>query len=150
MKPEVFFPNNFAALIDSHCPSTMAKSTRSKVSSDCLEDAIVKLTSLASRHERNLCFNCDEKFHRRHKFVFRVFLLIADDDDGPIEDTLDLGLTPGSPDNHNPTSAQISFHSLLGHLALETLRLLGYIDTHQVVILVYGGSTHNFIQEPLA
>ena len=45
---------------------------------------------------------------------------------------------------------QISFHSLSGHLAPETLHLVGYINSYLVVILVYGSSTHNFIQDALA
>ena len=56
---------------------------------------------------------------------------------------------PNPPDTTNPTQVQIILHSLSGHLALETLRLLGHIANHQLVILVNGGSTHNFIQEPL-
>lgn len=47
------------------------------------------------------------------------------------------------------TQAQITLHSLSGHLAPETLCLLGHVANHQLVILVDGGSTHNFIQEPL-
>lgn len=65
-------------------------------------------------------------------------------------DTLYLGLSPNPPNDHNSTLAQINFHSLSSQLALETLCLLGYIDVHPVVILVDEGSTHNFIQEPLA
>lgn len=56
---------------------------------------------------------------------------------------------PDPPDETDPTQAQISLHSLAGHLAPETLRLLGSIAGHPVVILIDGGSTHNFIQESL-
>lgn len=42
--------------------------------------------------------------------------------------------------------AQISLHTLSGHLALETLRLVGQIAQWEVVILVDGGSTHNFVR----
>ena len=38
---------------------------------------------LVSRRERDLCFNCDEKFHHGHKCSSRVFILIAEDDEGP-------------------------------------------------------------------
>lgn len=37
----------------------------------------------------------------------------------------------------------------MDHLAPETLRLLGHIAEQQVVILVDGGSTQNFVQEHL-
>lgn len=39
--------------------------------------------------------------------------------------------------------------ALSGNLAPETLRLLGLASGHHVVVLVDGGSTHNFIQEEL-
>lgn len=104
---------------------------------------------LALRRERGLCFNCDEQFHRGHKCVSRMFLLIADEEDANLEDPTQLELPPDPLDATNPTQAQITLHSLSGHLALETLCLLGHIATHQLVNLVDGGSTHNFIQEPL-
>ena len=105
---------------------------------------------MASRRDRGLCFNCDENFHCGHICSSRVFLLISDDYEAPFEANVTQEQPPDPPDDPNPTVAQISFHSLLGHIAPETLRLLGYIDAHPMVILVDGGSTHNFIQAPLA
>ena len=109
----------------------------------------LSLEELASRHECDLCFNYDEKFHRDHKCASRVFLIIVDDDDDTKEDSHHIN-PPDPPVAHDLDQAQISYHSLLGHLALETLRLLGSANNHQVVILVDGGSTHNFVQESLA
>lgn len=105
---------------------------------------------LASRREHGLCFNCEEKYHCGHKCSSRVHVLIAEKDDDPQEDTLALGPLPNPPDHPNPTMTQISFHSLAGHLAPETLLLVGYIGSQHMVILIYGGSNHNFIQESLA
>lgn len=68
----------------------------------------------------------------------------------PPEDPLHIDLPPDPPNPPNPDLAQISFHSLLGHLAPETLCLLGSTGKQQVLILVDAGSTHNFIQESLA
>lgn len=36
---------------------------------------------IALRRERGLCFTCDEKYHRGHRYAFRVFLLIEEDED---------------------------------------------------------------------
>lgn len=109
----------------------------------------LSLEELASRRERGLCFNCDKRFHHECKCASRVFLLIADEEEVILEDPVEMDQPPDPPDINNLVSAQISLHSLLGHLAPETLRLLGHVANHQVVILVDGGSTHNFIQEPL-
>lgn len=47
------------------------------------------------------------------------------------------------------TQAQISFYAFSGHLAPETLRLLGRVSQQRVVILIGGESMHNFMQERL-
>lgn len=41
----------------------------------------------------------------------------------------------------------ISLHSLVGNATTETLRVNGTIKNKEIVILVDGGSTHNFIQD---
>lgn len=110
----------------------------------------LSLEKLTLRYERGLCFNCNEKYHCGHKCASKVFLLIADDDEGGLASDPNIDPLPKPPDGCNPTQTQISLYSFSGHLAPETLRLLGCIADHQVVILVDGGSTHNFIQEHLA
>lgn len=118
--------------------------------------AVRRLTQeeIASRRERGLCFNCDERYHRGHCCTSRAFLLISEEEDpnsplihppDPQRDTQTL--TP--PDPLDPYPAQISFNSLAGNVAPETLRFMGTIDDHLVVLLVDGGSTHNFIQHQL-
>ena len=115
-----------------------------------------RLTSeeIASRRERGLCFSCDEKYHRGHRCASRVFLFIAEGDaapDPPHIAPLDPTLEP-DPDPteaHDPHQAQLSLNSMAGHLAPETLRFVASIADVEVVLLVDGGSTHNFIQQQL-
>ena len=116
---------------------------------------------LANRRERGLCFYCDEKYNRSHRCASRFFLLVANED--PEDDLLNPNISPPlspkptRPDNsNNPThsqpdlpQAQISLHALSGHTAPETLRMTGRISTQSVVILIDGGSTHNFVQARL-
>ena len=54
--------------------------------------------------------------------------------------------------NENPSdevSAEISFHAISGTILPETLRLPGKIHNKDVVVLIDGGSTHNFIEQSL-
>ena len=125
-------------------PSSPAPSSRPPPSVKRLSPA-----EIASRRERGLCFTCEEKYHRGHRCASRVFLLVAAEDDNPDPYIEDLDPGPDPPDSPNPTAAQISFNSLASNLAPETLRLLGLASGHHVVVLVDGGSTHNFIQEDL-
>ena len=78
-----------------------------------------------------------------------MFLFITDDDEGFLESDPNIDPLTEPPDASNPTQTQISLHILSSHLAPKTLHLLGRVVDHQVVILVDGGSTHNFIQEQL-
>lgn len=102
---------------------------------------------ITMRREKGLCFNCDKKFTRGHKCSSHIFLLIED----PEEERENLGAIPNidssvpDPPMQDPTQAQISFYALSGHLAPETLRLLGRVSQQNVVILIDGGSTHNFV-----
>lgn len=105
---------------------------------------------LASRRKRGLCFSCDEKFHRGHRYAPRVHLLIVEDDDPPDPDPSKIDGTnsaPVPPDGPDPYPAQIIFNSLLGHVAPETLRLVVTLARHAILLLIDGGSTHNFIQQ---
>lgn len=74
--------------------------------------------------------------------------MIAEEED-PLWSNIDTGdPTPNSdpPDSPNLLQAQISLNSLSGHLGPEALRLMGLISDHRVIVLVDGGSTHNFVQ----
>ena len=105
---------------------------------------------MANRREKGLCFNCDEKFSPGHKCSSKFMVMIVEEDES--SDAMEELLSDHPPDPEHmisDTQAQISFHALSGHLAPETLRLVGRVSTHKVMILIDGGSTHNFIQERL-
>lgn len=100
-------------------------------------------------HDHQPQLSSDDKYHRGHCCASKVFLLIADEENPPVINIEGLDQWPASPDSNDLLQTQISFNSLTSHLALETLRLLGFLSGHQVVILMDGDSTHNFIQEEL-
>lgn len=104
---------------------------------------------LALRRENGLCFKCYEKFSRGHKCASKLFLLIAEDDDSSPQDLLLSIEVCDEGQGNEPFPTQISLHTLSGHMAPETLRLLGHLNGQLVWILINRGSTHNFIQECL-
>lgn len=114
---------------------------------------------MANRRERGLCYNCDERYSPTHRCRAKFFLLVATEDDDPgfsptlpsTPDSQTLSTTTPSPD---PTpldlpTAQLSLHALSGHPIPSTLRVRGSIHNHELVVLVDGGSTHNFIHHRL-
>ena len=108
---------------------------------------------ITSRCERGLCFNCDERYHRGHRCASRVFLLITEEEDPPSvnidPNNPQPNTIPDPPEVTDPYPAHISLHSLSDHHAPETLRFEGVIHAHPLVLLVDGGSTHNFVQQQL-
>ncbi|XP_061341736.1 uncharacterized protein LOC133288055 [Gastrolobium bilobum] len=95
------------------------------------------------RREKNLCYNCDEKFVMGHKCKGRATLLYLeglDDDPNPPdavsidESSLDSEVLP-----------EISFNALFGTHLSRSFRLQGSVAGHVVHILIDEGSTHNFI-----
>lgn len=72
------------------------------------------------RHEKGLCFNCDERFTRGHHCASKLFIFIADDDELDPEIPL-LEDSPSLPhDQDELPHPQISLHAISGHLAPET------------------------------
>lgn len=76
-------------------------------------------------------------------------MLVADEDGASLEPSLTvLNPDPPKPIDELPP-AQIILHVLSGHIAPETLRVMGLISNKGVHILIDGGSTHNFLQHRL-
>jgi len=104
---------------------------------------------ITSCRECGLCFNYDERYHRGHRYASHVFLLITEEEEPATANINPNDPQPDPPDAPDPYPAQISLHSLSGHLAPETLCFEGVITDHHLVLLVDGGSTHNFVQQQL-
>lgn len=103
------------------------------------------------RREKGLCFNCDKKWSRNHKCGARLFVMLADSDDdfpltGDMENAAALLDPEGADASEDVTQAvQLSLHALSGAHAVDTFRVVGYIGSQPVRVLVDGGSTQNFI-----
>jgi len=133
-----------SGLLPSPPPPTTVPSTVKRLSAE----------ELVVRRDKGLCYHCDEKWILSHRCRPRLHLLIADDDDDDC-----TNLPPTNPHLHNDDHGdpleslqgpQISLNALAGMLTQETICLYGTIAHHQVIILVDGGNTHNFIQTRLA
>ncbi|XP_039138145.1 uncharacterized protein LOC120275588 [Dioscorea cayenensis subsp. rotundata] len=112
---------------------------------------------MAAWREKGLCFNCDSKFTPCHKCKPAQFLcLLVDQEDGNPPDgeppsELEHQLVEGcAGETWEHASPSISFHALMGHVVPSTLKLVESINGQEVLILVDGGSTNNFIQNRLA
>ncbi|CAM8968817.1 unnamed protein product [Rhodiola kirilowii] len=116
---------------------------------------------MAARRDRGLCFNCDDQFTPGHRCRPKFLCLIVDDEslhpdppDNPQSDLNPIDMNPNPIDSEpdiNPTdNPSISLHALEGHFVPTTLRLEASIYGKPIVVLVDGGSTHNFMQTRIA
>jgi len=109
---------------------------------------------LISRRERNLYYNCDERFTPWQRCKGRFFLLVSEDDDTTLPTEL---LTTASieeitspNDSDTDVLAQLSLHAMSDSTTHNTICLSRMITNQPMAILVDDGITHNFIQTHLA
>lgn len=114
-------------------------------------------TEMAARREKGLCFKCDSKFtpcHRCNPALFLCLMVEQVDSVSPEEDPPpDYPVTALEETTNTlavPDAPCISFHALMGKLVPSTLKIAGSINGQEVIVLVDGGSTNNFIQSRLA
>jgi hypothetical protein len=119
---------------------------------------IQKLTraEMVEHQLKGLCYNCDDKYFPGHKCKEQnIFMAILED---VLEEDVEAPLVSVSPKPTDITPLSdppevelgISLNDLTGFSAPQTLKLIGYIKNMKVIILVYSGSTDNFIHRRIA
>jgi hypothetical protein len=104
------------------------------------------------KHQLNGLFhNCDEKCFPEHKckeqnLVMAISAYVVDKE-VEVPHVVELpSLDDTTPPIDQPeVELLISFHSLTVFSAPQTLKIIGYIKHRKVIIFLYSGNTHNFI-----
>jgi hypothetical protein len=103
-----------------------------------------------------LCYNYDDKYFPGHKCKEQnLFMAISKDISEEDVETPFLSKSPESTDitpSLGPPEVEpvISLNALTGFSTPQTLKLIGYIKHHKVIILVDSGNTHNFTHHRIA
>ena len=74
----------------------------------------------------------------------------APPDGEPLPDVADPPFLLSHDEECTPEGPCISFYALTGQLVPSTLKLADTVNGHEVIVLIDGGSTNNFIQSQLA
>lgn len=100
---------------------------------------------LQDKRARGLCYRCDEKWHAGHRCRRRElrFLLIDDGEEAVSDGNFYFSEPPPSPTEETPP--EVSLNSVIGLTNPKTMKLLGRINNHEVVVMVDPGATHNFL-----
>ncbi|KAL5554076.1 hypothetical protein UlMin_041477 [Ulmus minor] len=97
------------------------------------------------RREKGLCYYCDEKFVAGHRCKRPQLFMIEDSLHMNTEDV--EGAHPEQ--EHHEVMPEVSFHTIAGTEHPQTIRVLGKLKNKNVMVLIDGGSTHNFIDQAL-
>ncbi|VFQ64783.1 unnamed protein product [Cuscuta campestris] len=96
----------------------------------------------ATKDGKGLCYNCDQKWSRNHR-CGRYLLMVLDEDDPDVAEDSVLQ------DEVAVTGDISSLNSMAGVTTPRSLRLFGTVSNQILVVLIDGGSTHNFIHPKL-
>ncbi|GKC97941.1 retrotransposon gag domain, retroviral aspartyl protease [Tanacetum coccineum] len=98
-----------------------------------------------NRFLKGECFRCGDKYGPGHRCKTGTFkVLEAEEENGEQREieTSSLNIDPNE-------TAGISLHAILGKPHPTTMKIQGKLNSTEVLILVDGGSTHNFISDIL-
>jgi len=97
------------------------------------------------RREKGLCFYCDERYAPGHRCSKpQLFMMV---DMQQLDEEHDEEMEIETPEEAIP---DISFHAMTGTDHPQTFRVTGRIGHTGIIILIDGGSTHNFIDQSVA
>ncbi|XP_043725548.1 uncharacterized protein LOC122672115 [Telopea speciosissima] len=110
---------------------------------------------LQAKRDKGLCYNCEEKFSPGHRCKVKQLLMLTSNDDG--EEDSDASERDEQRSEVVPTAGEcsrstpkISYNALEGAVSAKTLWVKGRVVGKEVMVLIDGGSTTNFIQERVA
>ncbi|KAH9745584.1 hypothetical protein KPL70_004126 [Citrus sinensis] len=102
---------------------------------------------LHDKHEKGLCYNCDQKYSANHRCRSKFLLLMGTDDNEPA--SFEQELPPESVEEVI-TGDISSLNALAGQINPRSLRLIGEVGYHSFQVLIDSGSTHNFVKPTVA
>ena len=96
---------------------------------------------MEERRKKVLCYYCDEKWQPKHKCKgLKLFMI----EEMPEVNQVEVVEVDGNAD-FQLDQADITLYALLGSPSPGTMRVLGQIKGHCVVILLDTGNSHNFL-----
>ncbi|KAK1409444.1 hypothetical protein QVD17_35970 [Tagetes erecta] len=98
-----------------------------------------------SRFLKGECFRCGDKYGPGHRCKSGTFKVLEADDEVDEQPVIE----PTNLNDINEDTAEISLHAILGKSHPTTMKVHGMLNSTEVLILVDGGSTHNFISDVL-
>lgn len=114
---------------------------------------VLKITQakMEERRRKGLCYSCGSRWSRGHVYTVPKLFLITTTEEGdaaPVQDTPPADEDPG--EFFLEEFPEISLNAITGTPSPATMRIVGFLKLHPVVILIDSGRTHNFLDTKLA
>ncbi|KAL5781782.1 hypothetical protein ACOSP7_006811 [Xanthoceras sorbifolium] len=103
---------------------------------------IITSQEARERREKGLYYYCDERFKPGHRCERPQLFMIED-----TEELVEENLESLADQQRQEELPEISFHAITGTTHPQTIRLQGQMKGKEVIMLVDGGSTHNFVDQ---
>ena len=107
---------------------------------------------IKQKREKGLCYYCDEKYTPSHRCKVTCLLLLGEEEVEEIQRGREL-IKAEEHDTEQEAmkdAPEISLNAMEGQYHPSTLRMQGTCQGHQLMVLIDGGSTHNFIKTTVA
>nr|GEW02776.1 peroxidase 64 [Tanacetum cinerariifolium] len=98
-----------------------------------------------SRYLKGECYRCGEKYGPGHRCKTGTFKVLEVEEEPEEQPTSEVECIAGDTND----VAEISLHAILGKPHPRTMKVQGMLHSTEVIILIDGGSTHNFISDVL-
>lgn len=127
-------------------PSQSPEDKRNIESPRVREDRISALK--AYRRSKGLCFTCGERWSRDHKCATTIQLHVVEELLEAIQADPEIISNQSSvPEGDEDTLMSISSQALHGSESSKSIKLRGWVQNRELLVLVDSGSTHSFIDE---
>lgn len=127
-------------------PSQSPEDKRNIESPRVREDRISALK--AYRRSKGLCFTCGERWSRDHKCATTIQLHVVEELLEAIQADPEIISNQSSvPEGDEDTLMSISSQALHGSESSKSIKLRGWVQNRELLMLVDSGSTHSFIDE---
>ena len=102
---------------------------------------------LEEKRVKGFFYSCDSKYTKGHKCVEKKLFYIdcEEEEENEQESSKEEDIHQEPTLEEEEMSLTISFNALIGITTPQTLKIEGNIKKNNIIVLIYSGSTHNFI-----